>query len=59
MDRFAKLPISEKLKDRAGILDAAKMVAFDLCVHMPMMYFPSYYSVKEFVSGKTWNPADW
>lgn len=59
MDRFAKLPFSAKLKDTAGMLDAAKMVVFDLCVHMPLMYFPSYYSVREFVSGKTWNPADW
>eukprot|EP00440_Ansanella_granifera_P020149 gb/GFBE01021889.1/.p1 GENE.gb/GFBE01021889.1/~~gb/GFBE01021889.1/.p1 ORF type:complete len:241 (+),score=52.90 gb/GFBE01021889.1/:1-723(+) len=59
MDRFAKLPFAEKLKDTAGIIDAAKMVVFDLAVHMPLMYFPSYYSVKEFVSGKTWNPIDW
>ena len=35
------------------------MVLFDIFVHLPIMYFPTYYTVKEFVSGKTWNPADW
>jgi len=24
-----------------------------------MMYFPTYYTVKEFVGGHSWNPADW
>jgi hypothetical protein len=59
MDRFAKLPFAAKLKDTAGLLDAAKMVLFDLIVHLPMIYFPTYYTVKEFVGGHSWNPADW
>lgn len=59
MDRFGKLSFAEKLKDTAGILDAGKMVLFDICVHMPLMYFPSYYTVKEFVSGSSWSPVDW
>eukprot|EP00560_Eucampia_antarctica_P000432 CAMPEP_0197831348 /NCGR_PEP_ID=MMETSP1437-20131217/9487_1 /TAXON_ID=49252 ORGANISM="Eucampia antarctica, Strain CCMP1452" /NCGR_SAMPLE_ID=MMETSP1437 /ASSEMBLY_ACC=CAM_ASM_001096 /LENGTH=244 /DNA_ID=CAMNT_0043434223 /DNA_START=195 /DNA_END=929 /DNA_ORIENTATION=+ len=59
MDRFAKLSFAGKLKDTAGILDAGKMVLFDICVHMPMIYFPTYYTVKEFVSGSSWNPTDW
>eukprot|EP00534_Pseudo-nitzschia_fraudulenta_P001047 CAMPEP_0201121882 /NCGR_PEP_ID=MMETSP0850-20130426/5653_1 /ASSEMBLY_ACC=CAM_ASM_000622 /TAXON_ID=183588 /ORGANISM="Pseudo-nitzschia fraudulenta, Strain WWA7" /LENGTH=273 /DNA_ID=CAMNT_0047388439 /DNA_START=52 /DNA_END=873 /DNA_ORIENTATION=+ len=59
MDRFAKLSFADKLKDKAGIIDAAKMVVFDVTVHLPMIYFPTYYTVKEFVGGKTWNPADW
>lgn len=59
MDRFAKLPLAAKLKDTAGILDAMKMVVFDVTVHLPLMYFPTYYTVKEFVGGKTWNPVDW
>lgn len=59
MDRFAKLPFKEKIKDTAGLLDAGKMVLFDLCVHLPFLYFPTYYTVKEFVSGQTWNPVDW
>jgi hypothetical protein len=59
MDRFGKLSLGDKLKDTAGILDAAKMVLFDITVHLPLMYFPTYYTVKEFVSGKTYNPIDW
>ena len=59
MDRFGKLSLADKLKDTAGILDAMKMVVFDVTIHLPMMYFPVYYSVKEFVSGKSWNPVDW
>jgi hypothetical protein len=49
MDRFAKLPLSAKFKDTAGMLDAAKMVLFDVFIHMPCMYFPAYYTVKELV----------
>lgn len=59
MHRFAKLPFVEKLKDTAGILDAMKMVVFDLTVHLPLMYFPTYYTIKEFVGGSSWNPTDW
>ena len=59
MDRFAKLSFAEKLKDTAGILDAAKMVLFDVIVHLPVLYFPTYYTVKEFVSGESWSPIDW
>lgn len=59
MDRFAKMSVAEKLKDTAGILDAMKMIVFDLTVHLPIIYFPTYYTVKEFVGGHSWNPADW
>lgn len=59
MDRFGKLSFAEKLKDTAGILDAAKMVLFDICIHLPIMYYPSFYTVKEFVGGDSWNPVDW
>jgi len=59
MDRFAKLSFAEKLKDTAGILDAGKMVLFDIFVHLPIMYFPTYYAVKEFVGGDSWSPVDW
>jgi len=59
MDRFAKMSFAEKLKDKAGILDAAKMVVFDVTIHLPVIYFPTYYTVKEFVGGSSWNPVDW
>lgn len=59
MDRFAKLSFADKLKDTAGILDAGKMVLFDIFVHLPILYFPTYYTVKEFVSGESYSPMDW
>mmetsp|Transcript_27266 Transcript_27266/g.58594 ORF Transcript_27266/g.58594 Transcript_27266/m.58594 type:complete len:287 (-) Transcript_27266:292-1152(-) len=57
--RFAKLPLAEKVKDVAGMMDAAKMVAFDVFVHLPLIYFPSYYTCKEIVTGTSWNPLVW
>ena len=59
MDAFAKLSFAEKLKHKAGLIDAAKMVLFDVTVHLPLMYFPTYYTVKEFVSNPSYNPIDW
>mmetsp|Transcript_41745 Transcript_41745/g.97755 ORF Transcript_41745/g.97755 Transcript_41745/m.97755 type:complete len:264 (-) Transcript_41745:237-1028(-) len=59
MDAFGKLSLGEKLKHKAGLIDAGKMVLFDICVHMPWMYFPSYYTCKQFVFGDSWNPVDW
>ena len=34
-------------------------VLFDIFVHMPFMYFPAFYTVKEFVQGTSNNPIDW
>lgn len=59
MDAFAKLSFAEKLQHRAGLIDAAKMVLFDVTIHLPLMYFPTYYTVKEFVSNPSYNPIDW
>jgi hypothetical protein len=59
MDKFAKMSFAEKLRYPAGILDAAKMVVFDITIHLPCLYFPTYYAVKEFVGGDSWNPIDW
>lgn len=59
MDAFAKMSFADKLKYPAGMMDAGKMVLFDVIVHLPMMYFPTYYTVKEFVGGSSWNPVDW
>jgi hypothetical protein len=41
------------------MIDAGKMVLFDVFVHMPLMYFPAYYTIKEFVFGDSWSPVDW
>ena len=59
MDKFAKMTFADKLKYPAGIFDAAKMVIFDVTIHLPLMYFPTYYAVKEFVVGDSWNPMNW
>lgn len=59
MDRFAKLSFADKIKDTAGMLDAAKMVVFDIFVHLPLCYFPAYYTVKELVTSESWSPVDW
>ena len=56
---FAKLSLADKLKDTAGMKDVARMVTFDIFVHLPFLYFPSYYTCKEIVVGRTWNPIDW
>jgi len=59
MDRFANQSLSAKLKDTAGLIDTAKQVLFDVLVHLPFMYFPTFYAVKEFVMGESWSPVDW
>lgn len=59
MERFGPLPLAQKLKDTAGMIDAGKMVLFDIFFHMPCLYFPTYYTVKEFVGGSSYNPIDW
>jgi len=59
MGKFAAMPISEKVRYTAGMVDAAKMLLFDIFVHLPFMYFPCFYITKEFVFEKSWNPVDW
>jgi hypothetical protein len=34
-------------------------VLFDVFVHLPFMYFPTFYAVKESVQGSSWSPMDW
>ena len=59
MKHFASLPLREKLRCKQGLAEGVKMVVFDVVVHSPMIYFPSYYTLKEFVGGSSWNPKDW
>ncbi|GHP06068.1 hypothetical protein PPROV_000481500 [Pycnococcus provasolii] len=60
MQRFANHPtMADKLKDVAGQIDVVKQIAFDVVIHLPFMYLPTFMVVKEFVQGKTWNPVDW
>eukprot|EP00238_Polyblepharides_amylifera_P011820 CAMPEP_0196589810 /NCGR_PEP_ID=MMETSP1081-20130531/64656_1 /TAXON_ID=36882 /ORGANISM="Pyramimonas amylifera, Strain CCMP720" /LENGTH=254 /DNA_ID=CAMNT_0041912715 /DNA_START=264 /DNA_END=1028 /DNA_ORIENTATION=- len=59
MDRFANQSMAMKMKDTAGMIDTVKQVLFDVFIHLPMMYFPTFYAVKEFVQGDSWSPVDW
>jgi len=59
MKHFAALPLREKLRCKQGLIEGVKMVVFDVVVHSPMIYFPSYYTLKEFVGGPSWNPSEW
>ena len=44
--QFAAMPVREKLAYTAGLLDMGKMVLFDICVHLPFIYFPCFYVSK-------------
>lgn len=60
MHRFANhSTLTAKLKDTAGIIDTVKQILFDVFIHLPLMYFPTFYAVKESVQGTSWSPADW
>merc|ERR1712159_186235 len=59
MDRFANASMAEKMKDVPGMISAIKQICFDVFVHLPFMYFPAFYTVKEFCQGSSYNPLDW
>ena len=42
---------SKKLVDPTALSVIAKQIAFDIAIHMPFMYFPTFYVVKEAVQG--------
>lgn len=52
MQRFSELPFAKKLRDKAGLIDLAKQVGFDLLLHGPFLFFPVYYIMKEAIQGK-------
>lgn len=54
---FAAKPISEKLKDLPGIRNLFAQVFLDQCVHHPLMYFPVFYMIKDFVTSERPDPA--
>ena len=59
MEKFGKLSLAQKIQYKEGMKDAVKMVVFDVVIHSPMIYFPSYYTMKESIGGHKWNPIDW
>ena len=52
---FTELSFADKLKSTSGLILTGKQIAFDIVLHMPFMYFPTFYVVKEAVQG-TGNP---
>ena len=57
MYKFAAMPFTQKIKYTAGMVDAAKMVLFDLFVHLPLIYFPTFYVFKEAVYSASFDPS--
>lgn len=47
--RFAAKPLREKLTDLKGMATLSGQVFLDQCVHHPLLYFPAFYLVKDFV----------
>ena len=58
MERFSKLSTAEKLRDGPGLRDVAKQVLFDVGIHLPFMYYPTFYTVKQMVQGVSANPLE-
>lgn len=50
--RFANMPWAEKVKFRAGQIDLVKQTFLDNFVHYTFLYFPVFYTFKEFLQGK-------
>mgnify|MGYP006191179741 CR=1 FL=1 len=51
MDKVAEMPLSKKLVDPFALSVIGKQIAFDVAIHMPFMYFPTFYVVKQAVQG--------
>lgn len=47
---FAAKSVRQKLKDGKGLLTLGAQVFIDQCIHHPILYFPVFYSIKEFVT---------
>jgi len=50
---FANQPWAEKLKNRAGQIDLVKQTCLDNFVHYTFIYFPVFYTFKEFIQSDT------
>lgn len=54
---FAAKPVAEKLRDAPGLRALAAQVFLDQAVHHPLMYFPVFYMMKDFVTSDKPNPT--
>ena len=49
--KFANQPFREKIRNKEGLKDLCKQVAFDNFVHYTFIYFPVFYVFKEAIQG--------
>merc|ERR1719393_1094964 len=54
---FAGKSIAEKLRDATGIRNLFAQVFLDQMVHHPLMYFPVFYMIKDFVTSDSPSPV--
>ena len=54
---FSAKTISEKLADATGIRNLFLQVFLDQMVHHPLMYFPVFYMIKDFVTSESPDPV--
>ncbi len=59
VEKFANLPVREKLRDLHGMITVAKQILIDVGFFLPCIYFPFFYFIKEFLQGTSRNPIDW
>mmetsp|Transcript_18984 Transcript_18984/g.28667 ORF Transcript_18984/g.28667 Transcript_18984/m.28667 type:complete len:218 (-) Transcript_18984:263-916(-) len=59
MERFTQLSLTQKLRDVQGLQTAGKQIFFDCFIHLPFMYYPTFYVVKEGVQGGSSSPDAW
>mmetsp|Transcript_2935 Transcript_2935/g.9797 ORF Transcript_2935/g.9797 Transcript_2935/m.9797 type:complete len:201 (-) Transcript_2935:205-807(-) len=59
VERFTQLSLREKVRDLPGLGVAAKQIFFDCFIHLPFMYYPTFYVVKEAVQGDSPQPDRW
>ena len=50
-EAFANKPIREKIKDVPGLKSLFVQLAVDNGINNPILYFPIFYTVKEFIEG--------
>ena len=59
VEKFANSSMRDKLRDVPGMLTVVKQILLDVGFFLPCIYFPCFYTVKEIVQGKSYNPLDW
>lgn len=47
IEKFTQLSFAEKLRDFEGLRTAVKQIFFDCFIHLPFMYYPTFYVVKQ------------